>query len=394
MNPLNASLHCTGQEIRDCQNIATMIIDPDGKGLRDYWMKEGFAWLSTALLHVLYRRHREGGGTACLADVNAVLSGIGADADGDETDDGGDRFLDLLRDMAAFEHGDPVIDAEVRRGAHRMMLKAVQERSGVHSSAITGMALFADPIIARNTASSSFAVADLMHGDKPAALYLMVPPSDIDRLRPLIRILMCLVLRRLTESMAFEDGAPVKHYTHRLLLMLDEFTAVGKLDVMEKGLAYMAGYGLKAVLIVQDIAQLHQTYGKDESLTGNCHIRVAFAPNRLGTAEHLSRLAGKATIVQARRSRSGRLGERHSVSDSQAEVARPLLTADEALRLGGLRKGWRGRVIPGEALIFAAGSPPMRGVQTLYFQDKTLRRRARLAPPEPPSEPPSAPGPP
>jgi len=380
---MHKSLHCTGQEIRDCQNIATMIIDPDGRGLKDYWMKEGFAWLSTALLHVLYRRHREGGGTACLADVNAVLSGIGADADGDDED----RFLDLLRDMAAFEHGDPVIDAEVRRGAHRMMLKAVQERSGVHSSAITGMALFADPIIARNTASSSFAVADLMHGDKPAALYLMVPPSDIDRLRPLIRILMSLVLRRLTESMAFEDGAPVKHYTHRLLLMLDEFTAVGKLDVMEKWLAYMAGYGLKAVLIVQDIAQLHQTYGKDESLTGNCHIRVAFAPNRLETAEHLSRLAGKTTIVQARRSRSGRLGERHSVSDSQAEVARPLLTADEALRLGGLRKGWRGRVIPGEALIFAAGSPPMRGVQTLYFQDRTLRRRARLAPPEPPSKP-------
>ncbi|WP_343865732.1 type IV secretory system conjugative DNA transfer family protein, partial [Caenispirillum bisanense] len=106
---------------------------------------------------------------------------------GKDSDEGG-GFTALLNDMIAFHHGDPVIDAEVQRGANRMKLKAPQERSGVHSSAITGMALFADPLVAANTAASDFTVADLMHRNTPAALYLMVPPSDIGRVRPLLRI--------------------------------------------------------------------------------------------------------------------------------------------------------------------------------------------------------------
>ncbi|KJS34944.1 MAG: conjugal transfer protein TraG [Rhodospirillaceae bacterium BRH_c57] len=375
-NPL-AEIRLGSQAIQDCQNMAAMIVDPDGKGLKDYWMREGWAWLSTALLHVVYRVQKEDGRDACLADVNGFLSGV----KGGESDDD-DGFSGLLEDMIAFEHEDPAIDAEVRRGAARMRLKAPQERSGVHSSAITGMALFADPIVARNTAECDFRVADLMNGPTPAALYLLVPPSDIDRLRPLLRILLNLFIRRLTETMAFAGGASVKHYKHRLLLMLDEFTSVGKLEIVEKALAYMAGYGLKGFIVVQDVAQVHQAYGKDESITSNCHVRVAFAPNRYETAQWIANLAGKATVVQARRSRSGKLGEGASVSDSEQEAGRMLLTPDEAMRLKGLRKGRFGKVIPGETLVFVAGHAPIRGVQRLYFQDKVLRRRARMAPPE------------
>ncbi|SOD98574.1 type IV secretory system conjugative DNA transfer family protein [Caenispirillum bisanense] len=397
-NPLAEIRIGTGRDIADCQNVALMIVDGDGKGLKDYWMKEGWAWLSTALLHVLYRIRRDENRTATLADVNAFLSGV---VDDDDDSDEGGSFTSLLDDMIGFAHGDPVIDAEVQRGANRMKLKAPQERSGVHSSAITGMALFADPLVAANTAASDFTVADLMHGAAPAALYLMVPPSDIGRVRPLLRIMMTLILSRLTESMAFADGRSVAGYQHRLLLLLDEFTSIGKLEIVEKALAYMAGYGIKAFLIVQDLAQLNEAYGRDEAVTGNCHVRIAFAPNKIETAKALSDLAGKATIVQHRRSRSGRVGEIGSVSDSLQETARPLLTADEAMRLRGIRKDRFGRVRPGEVLTFVAGHPAIRGVQRLYFQDRALLKRARLAPPpdrkagasvSPPASPSPAPG--
>jgi type IV secretion system protein VirD4 len=377
-NPLAEMRVGTGRDIADCQNIANMIIDPDGKGLKDYWQRAGWAWLSTAILHVLYRVQRDEGRTACLADVFGFLSGIGTE-EADVDDDG---FVAMLDDMIAFDHGSEAINHEVRRGATDMRRKAPQERSGVHSNAVVGMAVFADPIIAANTSESDFAIGDLMNGEAPAALYLMVPPSDIDRLRPVLRVMMNLILRRLTETMAFEDGAAKKHYKHRLLLMLDEFTSIGKLDIMEKALAYMAGYGLKAFVIVQDIAQLHQAYGKDESITSNCHVRTAFAPNRLETARHLSDLAGKTTVMQDKRSRSGKLGDQHSVSDSRHEQGRALMTPDEVMRLRGLRKRrFLGGVRPGEALIFVAGSRPIRGVQRLYFQDKRLRRRAAMPPP-------------
>jgi len=374
-NPLAEVRLADGQDIKDCQNIAAMIIDPDGKGLRDYWRQEGWTWLSVVILHVIYRTLKDEGRDACLDDVNTFVSGVIEEGTGE------DNFEALLDDMIAFEHGVPHVDKEVRRGAARMKIKAPQERSGVHSSAITQLALYADPVIAKNTAESDFALADLVNGESPAAFYLIISPSDIDRLRPLIRIIMNIMLRRFTERMGFEEGKAVTGKAHRLLLMLDEFTSIGKLEIFERALAFMAGYGLKAFVVVQDIAQLHQAYGRDESVMSNCHVRIAFAPNRIETAKLLSDMTGKTTVVQANRSRSGRLGQIGSVSDSLKETGRPLLTPDECMRLKGIGKKGR-KVLPGEALIFSAGAPPIRGIQRLYFQDKELARRASLpAPP-------------
>ena len=62
--------------------------------------------------------------------------------------------------------------------------------------------------------------------------------------------------------------------------MLDEFPSYGKLEVFQEALAYIAGYGIKAYLIAQDIAQLWGAYGRDESIVSNCHIRIAYAPNK------------------------------------------------------------------------------------------------------------------
>ena len=78
--------------------------------------------------------------------------------------------------------------------------------------------------------------------------------------------------------------------------MLDEFASLGKLAILQEALAYCAGYGVKAYLIVQGLEQLYAAYGRDESIVGNCHIRVAFAPNKIETAELLSKMTGTTTV--------------------------------------------------------------------------------------------------
>jgi len=93
----------------------------------------------------------------------------------------------------------------------------------------------------------------------------------------------------------------VAHYTHRLLLLIDEFASLKRLTAVEEALAHMAGYGLKAYLIVQDLQQIFSAYGREEDLTGNCHIRIAYAPNKLETAEILSRMAGMTTVMKRTR---------------------------------------------------------------------------------------------
>lgn len=382
-NPLAEIRKGTDYELQDCQNIAAMVIDPDGKGLNDFWKQSGFEWLTAGILHVLYRVQREDGRTANLADVNQIMAGARVD------DDAEDVMEAILDEMIAFDHGRETVNIEVRRCAKAMKAIAPPQRSGTHSTSMAQLALYADPIVTRNTSKSDFSIDDLMNDDTPVSLYIVIPPSDIDRLRPLVRIIFNIMLRRLTSDMEFADGRSVAGYKHRLLLMLDEFTSIGKLEIFEKALAFMAGYGLKCYLIVQDLTQLQQAYGKEESITSNCHIRIAYAPNKVETAKILSDYAGKTTIVQKKRSKSGGGGKGGgSISDSVSETGVPLLTPDECMSLPGAQKNAAGEVTkPGAMLIFAAGFAPIYGQQRLYFMDETLMARAKSAPSDGASEP-------
>ncbi|MHA1597536.1 MAG: type IV secretory system conjugative DNA transfer family protein [Alphaproteobacteria bacterium] len=392
-NPLAEVRLESDYEIADCQNIASMIIDPDGKGLKDFWMQSAWEWLSAAILHQLYRIKKESNRTATLADVHAFMS-VGHDegdkAEDDKGQDGGpannsddESFNRLLADIARFDHGRTSVNAEIRRCAGRMLKRATPERSGVHSSASVQLALYSDPIVAANTSKSDFRIKDLMNGESPTSLYIVIPPSDIARLKPLVRILMNQFLTRLMADMNSDGCAQNRPYRHRLLLMLDEFTSIGKLEIFEKALAFMAGYGLKAYIIVQDLTQLQKEYGREESITSNCHIRIAFAPNKIETARLLSDLTGKTTLTQVKRSRSHTPGRASNVSDTISEVARPLMTVDECMSMPGLRKGWLGRTIAGDILIFVAGHPTIYGRQTPYFQNRKLKRFAAISPPDP-----------
>ena len=190
-------------------------------------------------------------------------------------------------------------------------------------------------------------------------------------------------LKRLTSKMEFEGGRSVKGYKHRLLLMMDEFTSLGKLEIFDKALAYMAGYGLKAFIIVQDINQLNKAYGKDNAIMANCHVRIAYAPNTVETAKVLSDMAGKTTIVQKKTSVSGKGIAGKSLSTSLSETSRPLLTPDEVMALPGLRTNARGKFLSaGDMLIFVAGNPPIYGRQVPYFIDPVLMERAKMPPPQ------------
>jgi type IV secretion system protein VirD4 len=191
-------------------------------------------------------------------------------------------------------------------------------------------------------------------------------------------------VRGLTEKMEFQDGRSVASYKHRLLLLLDEFPSLGKLDVFEESLAFIAGYGMKAYLIIQDISQLWTAYGKDESIFSNCHVRIAYAPNKIETAELLSKMSGTATIVKQNQSYSGSaMGKNSSISLSTQETQRPLLTADEVMRLPAARKDVQGNVLEaGDMLIFMAGQTPIYGKQILYFTDPTFTARAKVPAPQ------------
>jgi type IV secretion system protein VirD4 len=259
--------------------------------------------------------------------------------------------------------------------------EAGQEASGVLSTAKSYLGLYRDPTLAKNLERSDFRIADLMHHSDPVSIYIVTQPNDKTRLKFLVRVLVNQIVRILASPMEFEAGQPKPAYKHRLLLILDEFPSLGKLDVMQDALAHMAGYGVKAYLVCQDLNQLEAHYGREEAITSACHIQVAFAPNRVETAELLSKLTGVTTVVREQVTKSG-WGFSTNVSRTLQESARPILTADEARMLPGPRKDSNGLIVEGgDMLVCAAGSPVCYGRQTPYFLDPTFKARAAVPPP-------------
>jgi type IV secretion system protein VirD4 len=273
----------------------------------------------------------------------------------------------------------------VAEEAQTLLNKPDKEAGSVLSTVVSNLALFRDPVVSKNTGRSSFRIKDLMRHDSPVSLYLVVSPTDQLRLTPLTRLIITQIIFTLASNMDFEGGRSVEGYKHRLLLLLDEFPSLGKLDLFEKALGFIGGYGLKAFIIAQGLPQLFKAYGKDEAIRVGCHIQIAFAPNEQETAEYLSKATGQMTIIKENYSETTQDGKflgGKSRQTSLQEVQRPLMTPDECRRLPGLKKDSRGDVIDaGDMLIFPSGFSCIYGKQTLYFKDPEMDRRSKMPPP-------------
>ena len=364
-NPL-LEIRMGDQEVRDAQNVADILVDPNGDRIRDHWDRTAHSLLVGLILHVLYAEQEK-----TLAGCAHFLARP-------------DRPIDLsLEAMLATEHAppnhpgwrDPVTGEWLRThptvaaAARALIDKSPNERSGVLSTALSFLDLYRDPILAQNTAVSDFALEDLVSHERPVSLYLTVPPSDLSRTRPLVRLLLNQACRRLTERMDFSEGRGRGAGKHPLLLMLDEFPALGKLQFFQESLAYLAGYDIRAMLITQDLSQHQGVYGRQESITANCHVRIAFAANKPETAELLSQMAGDTTVPHEQLSYRGGSLLSTDRNTTHQEIRRRLLTPDEAMRLD-----------PDHAVVFVAGQQPIYARKLRYYQDRRLCCRAAVEP--------------
>lgn len=374
-NPLDEIRLGTEYEVGDVQNLATLIVDPNGKGLDSHWQKTAFALLVGVILHALYKA-KDDGTTATLPAVDGMLANPNRD------------IAELWMEMATHGHVAGQNHPAIGSAARDMMDRPEEEAGSVLSTAKSYLALYRDPVVARNVSRSEFRIRDLMHAEDPVTLYIVTQPNDKDRLRPLVRVMVSMVVRLLADRMDFANGRPVAQYRHRLLMMLDEFPSLGRLQILQESLAFVAGYGIKCYLICQDLNQLKSRetgYGPDETITSNCHVQNAYPPNRVETAEHLSRLTGQTTVVKEQITTSGRrtaamLGQ---VSRTFQEVQRPLLTPDECLRMPGPRKNADGHIEEaGDMVVYVAGYPAIYGKQPLYFKDPVFQARASVPAPK------------
>jgi type IV secretion system protein VirD4 len=342
------------QEIRDAQNVAEMLVNPEGaKRTLDIWDTKAAELLVALMLHVLYTAPEN---QKNLATVRIKLFNLEASC----------------REMAETPHllnkqtGEICPHPEIERVAKDLLSKYPKFRDSVCAAASSYLTLYADPMIAEMTSTSDFRLSDLMCHDRPLTLYLQPPPSDAPRLRPLVRLIINQVCRALMDKLKTDHLGREKR--RRLLLLLDEFPTLGRLDFLSLGLRQMAGYGIKAHLIVQSFNDILEAYGNNNTIIDNCHILTAFASADTTTCQRISQMSGTTTEYREsyseHRGRHGGLIGHRSVSYS--EQVRPLLQPGDV------------RELPADdQLLFVTGFKPMRVKKlryyaSAYFKDRLL----------------------
>ena len=241
---------------------------------------------------------------------------------------------------------------------------AEQTFSSVIASTQAPLQQFLNPILAAATNATDFDILAIRR--RPTTLYIDIPTNKLDESSKLLNIFFSSVIgNNLGKQLGEEPDLK-----YQMLMLMDEFTAMGRLDVWAKRISISASYGVRDCCIVQSQAQLRSTYGEHDAqnFLTNHAAQVVFAPREQGDAEAYSEMLGYKTLRRKQVSRSRGNGA-SQVSTSISEERRALMLPQEVKELPG-----------NDELIFVEGCKPIRARKNWFFKDKLFKERAALAP--------------
>jgi type IV secretion system protein VirD4 len=240
--------------------------------------------------------------------------------------------------------------------------------SSIRKTFTSRLDLWLNPILDAATSGNDFDLRELRR--QATSIYVGVNPDDLHRLRPVLSLFFQQAIGLQTRALP-EHDATLKL---QVLMMLDEFTALGRIPIIAEAVSYLPGYNVRVVLVIQTPAQLREVYGQNgaETMLKTLAARIVFAPKDFSDAREISDELGFTTVKVSSHSKpvfdfSDAKGRRQR-SVSVAEQRRALLLPQEVKELG-----------TEEAIIFYEGLRPIRCRKIRYFED--ARFRARLLPP-------------
>ena len=236
--------------------------------------------------------------------------------------------------------------------------------NSVRKTTTARLGLWLNPRIDAATSANDFDLRELR--SRPMSIFLGVTPDNLDRMAPLLNLFFQQVIDLNSRELPEQNPK----LNRRLLLLLDEFPALGHVGVLAKSVAFVAGYGIRLLTIIQSPAQLRAIYGPDlaKTIMTNHAIEVVFAPKEQDVANELSERIGYDTVQAKSRSRpwglsSGKRSE--SVSDQRRALMLP-----QELKL----------IPPSKAFILAATVPPIICEKIIYYEDAAFTSRLKVPP--------------
>jgi type IV secretion system protein VirD4 len=188
------------------------------------------------------------------------------------------------------------LDAEVRTfiaEASRRLWANESERyiGSVLGTANSYLVPYTEPILADNTRSSDFTPSGLMCGKWPVSLYLGTTKPNLDRVQPLLRIMISQFMAELQESETADRSGKAKLW--KLLWALDEVPALGRLANLGADLPAMRSFGMRCLMGAQGLRQLWDVYGVNTPILQNARWIVT-RQNSIAEARDISEMVGEA----------------------------------------------------------------------------------------------------
>ena len=271
-------------------------------------------------------------------------------------------------DAASTRIGKALTGACVRALNSYISIAAETTRAGIMTGFRSRLELWYNPLIDAATSANDF---DLRAVRKQRmSIYLGVSPDNLDRMAPLLNLFFQQLIDLNTRTLPEHDPS----LRYQCLILADEFTAIGKMPVLAKGISYIAGYGLRMLPIVQSPAQIVEVYGKHaaETFTTNHALQVVFPPKATETdsAESISKWLGYQTVKGVSESQGKALLSKREKSESKSDQRRALLLAQEITMLG-----------KESEIIVVEDCPPILARKIRYYDDHMLIDRLKTVSP-------------
>jgi type IV secretion system protein VirD4 len=368
-NPLSYVSTDPNLRISDVQRIAA-ILYPDVPGTDPFWHAGARSYFLGVTMYVLE--------TPTLPPTlgEVLRQGMASDTEGF-----GHHWRRIIEGR---QKGRYPLSSQCVRALSEIIDLAPVTASSIRKTFTSRLDLFANPLLDRATSRNDFDLRELRK--RRMSIYLAINPGDLHLLRALLNLFIEQALNLQTRELP-EQNPELKF---QVAFILDELAAAGRIPILAQGVAYLPGYNVRLVLVVQAFSQLREIYGEEnaETMMKSLAARIVYAPKDVEEATQISEDLGFTTVKVRTHSRpvlsvADSKKERTSVTVSEEE--RALLLPQEVKELGKDRE-----------ILFYEGVRPILARKNRYYRDPYFRKRLfpppKFAiPPRHPSKPPTAP---
>lgn len=348
-NPLTYISSDPNLRISDVQRIAA-ILYPDVPGTDPFWPAGARSYFLGVTMYVLETPSLP----STLGEV--LRQGMASDTEGF-----GHHWRRIIEGR---QKGPYPLSSPCMRALSEIIDLAPVTASSIRKTFTSRLDLFANPLLDRATSRNDFDLRDLRK--RPMSIYLAINPGDLHLLQALLNLFIEQALNLQTRELPEHNPA----LKFQVAFILDELAAAGRIPILAQGVAYLPGYNVRLMLVVQAFSQLREIYGQQnaETMMKSLAARIVYAPKDVAEATEISQELGFTTVKAHTHSRpiltvADSKGQRHR-SVSVSEQKRPLLLPQEVKELGKNRE-----------ILFYEGVRPILARKNRYYRDPLFRKR-------------------